>query len=550
MHTRTFASRTLLATALVIAAGACNPPDQFLPPGQAGGPEGVLGGSLTYEGPLPCTEDGHVLGAAVLLAFETNLLPPPRGLGTSAASLATVPGDTLFGGITDRLTFNADGSLWCPPASAAQVTVSGDWSIAPLPGGSYEVRGFYDLHGQFDPVFSITKLPHQGDIAGGAIDNVSAVLQGAEPVYRQITLGTPDGMGGYTIPPDGSNIEGIAVTLGLPLATGLPIFYSSAVSYSTSTCVGGVVQPAPATTADPNHVTMPSDYQLPVFSSNPAMLGPTEDSIIRVTLAAGVPTSEQATAAASPYDLPVANPAPQIAFSWQDVNGDGKLDIQHDHVPASALVPSLFPLGLFTKLASPTDDLTSQSSPVVVVQGLTLYKSLGDTVAWAFDPPANNLQEDTAVIVGIQPAVLCIDPTDTSPTATGTLVLTHSTDCGGQNPILTNQAATLAQLSAQFGRPIKFAEACLPQGRYAMNLVYGSGQAWTVPNEAGVCQALEPESPTNPTECVAAGPPGAQRTRLLSQDVVLTVGPPSDPSYCAAHPVPAECCPSGGCTSM
>ncbi len=28
---------------------------------------------------------------------------------------------------------------------------------------------------------------------------------------------------------------------------------------------------------------------------------------------------------------------------------------------------------------------------------------------------------------------------------------------------------------------------CLPLGRYAINIVYPNGQAWTVPNEAGAC---------------------------------------------------------------
>ncbi len=107
------------------------------------------------------------------------------------------------------------------------------------------MRAFYDLHGQFDPVFSISKLPHQGDIAGGAIDNVSAVLTGAAPVYRKITLGTPDpnNPGAYVIPPEGSNIGGVAVTLGLPLPLGLPIFYPEAVAYSQNTCKNHVVTP-------------------------------------------------------------------------------------------------------------------------------------------------------------------------------------------------------------------------------------------------------------------------------------------------------------------
>ncbi len=546
--------RLLLLPAIALGASTCTDPSQFLPTYQPGGPQGIIGGSVTYSGPLPCTESQHVVGAAVFLGFNVNLLPPPEGLGTTAASLATIGGDALFGSVLDRLTFNTDGSRWCPAAPAPQVTVSGNWTLGPLPGGTFEVRAFYDLHGQFDPVFSITKLPHQGDIAGGAIDNVSAVLTGATPIYRQITLGTPSpaGDGTYVIPPEGSNIEGVAVTLGLPLPLGLPIFYSESVAYSQNACKNGVVTPiTPPPTADPRNVVMASDYTLPVF--NQADPAGTEQSLLRMTLGAGVfpgdatHPNEIPIAAASPYDLPVQSPAPTISFAWQDVNGDGMLDITHDHVAASSILPALFPVSIFSKLASATDDLTPQASPVVVLQGLTLYQSLLSTVEWALNPPAGNVQTDTKVIVGVTPAVLCLDPADVSPTARAKLVITHLTDCGG-NAVLTSPSSTMASLAAQFNRPVDIVEACLPQGRYSMNLVYDSGQAWTVPNEAGVCQALEPESKDG-TMCVASGTPGAMRTRLQSQDVVLTIGPPSDPSYCAdpMHQTPAECCPSGGC---
>jgi len=215
----------MLLAVPVLALGGCTNPDQFLPSYQPGVPQGNLGGTVTYSGPMPCTENQHVVGAAVLLAFDTRLLPPPEGLGTTAASLASVGGDQLFGGIYDRLTFNTDGSKWCPSKDAAPVTVSADWTIGPLPGGEYEVRGFYDVGGTFNPVFSITKLPVKGDIAGGAIDNVADVLLGKEPVYRRIALGTQDPTTGqYTIPPTGSNTDGISVALALPLPTGLPIF--------------------------------------------------------------------------------------------------------------------------------------------------------------------------------------------------------------------------------------------------------------------------------------------------------------------------------------
>jgi hypothetical protein len=478
------------------------------------------------------------VGAAALFAFDTRLLPPPEGLGTSAASLAVVPGDTLFAGTMGQLTFNSDGSEWCPSASASPVTTTADFTVGPLPGGEYEVRGFYDLVGQFDPVFSITKLPRKGDVAGGAIDNLSAVLMGAAPSYRRITLGMPDGMGGYTIPPEGADVGGVVVTLGLPLPEDPPIFYASAVAYSMHACQNGMVQPASPTSTDPTHVTMPADYTLPSFS--PTDLMGVEDSLIRITLAAGVPSTETKTAAASPYNLPVTNPT--IAFSWQDVNGDGMLNM-NDHTAAEPFLPSLFPFGLFTKLASSTDDLTVQPSPMVILQGLTFYKSLMNTLAWPSSPPPGNVVHDASVVVALTPAVLCIDPTAAGKAK---LVITHETDCGGMNPILVDQPGTLATLSKQFGREVDLVEACLPQGRYAMNLVYGTGQAWTVPNEAGVCQALEPES-SDGTMCVAAQPAGASRHRLLSQDVVLTIGPPNDPAYCMTHPLPAECCPQGGC---
>jgi hypothetical protein len=351
-------------------------------------------------------------------------------------------------------------------------------------------------------------------------------------------------MGGYTIPPEGVNVDGVVVTLGLPLPVDPPIFYASGIAYSTHVCQNGMVGPASPQSTDPTHVTMPADYTLPSFSPSPTNIMSAEDSLIRITLAAGVPSAETATAAASPYNLPVTSPI--IAFSWQDVNGDGMLNIGTDHSTAAPFLPALFPLGLFTKLASPSDDLTVQQAPMVILQGLTFYKSLMDTIAWQNNPPPKNVLLDASVVLALTPAVLCIDPTSSDPAAKAKLVITHINDCSGMNPILLDQQGTLMALSKQFGRKVDLVEACLPEGRYAMNLIYGTGQAWTVPNEAGVCQALEPAS-SDGTMCVAAQPAGASRRRLLSQDVVLTIGPPDDPAYCMTRKPPPECCPQGGC---
>jgi hypothetical protein len=533
---RRLAPAVLAAIAAIAAfAGACDDPDQFLPSFQPGGPAGALDGSLTYSGPLPCTENGHVVGAAVLLVFDVRLLPPPEGLGTTAGSIGVVAGDALFAGVRDRLTFNGDNSRWCPAADAPPITVSHAWAIAPLAGATYQVRGFYDHDGNFDPGFGISNLPTKGDIGGGAIDNVAEVLTGAAPRYREIALGADDGKGGRTIPPEGSRIGGISITLGLELPLDRPVFYPKAVADKSK--VGN---------KDPQKVTMPADFQLANYNTfNP---GVTEDSFIRITLAAGVDPAETDLAAAPPFNLPVKMPAPTIFFSRQDTNGDGKIDM-NDHIPETDQVPALLPISIFARIADGATDLTNQAKPVVVMQGLTLEKSLLNT---AFAPPGL-AETQPEVIIALRNAALCLDPADT--TKNGTLVIAHQYDTFNdmkpagmkKSPILDAMAedAVKKQLGVQFHRTIDLVYGCLPQGRFAMNLIYGTGQAWSVPNEAGVCAASEPESTDGKTCSRKAGDATApHRARLASQDVVITVSPPVDTAYCTAHPTPSQCLPA------
>ena len=64
---------------------------------------------------------------------------------------------------------------------------------------------------------------------------------------------------------------------------------------------------------------------------------------------------------------------------------------------------------------------------------------------------------------------------------------------------------------------------CLPKGRYAINIVYPDGQAWTVPNEAGACSGSEGSSDYTNLTCTIK-----PRPLLLSQGnraVVEIVGP-------------------------
>lgn len=514
----------LVALALALTGSGCGDPDQFLPKDQVGSPKGVLDGTVTYAGPLPCTEDNHIVGAAVLLVFDVRSLPPPEGIGTAPTSLAVVSGETLFAGVRGRLTFNSDKSRWCPSADLLPITVSATWSVAPLDAGIYQVRGFYDLDGNFDPAFSISNLPTRGDIAGGAIDNPIEALTGKPPVYRAITLGT-DNNGTLEIPAEGARISGVTVSLGLQLPIERPLFFPSKVTDTSS-----------AMNADPRKVTMPSDFQLATFSPTDPMA--TEASLIRLTLSAGVAPEEAAIGATKPFNLPTQSPSLSFIYTRQDVNGDGIIDANsgsamspdypNDHIADSHQIPALFPLAIFTKLKGPIGP-GSDLTPTVLIQGITIYKSLLET---AFAKP-DLVEPQPEVTVAIRPAALCIPADLTTP---GALVVTHKTDVKN-NAILANESEVQAALEAQFKRPMEITYGCLPEGLYAMSLIYSTGQAWTVPNEAGVCASSEPPT-ADGTGCLAPGST-MPRARLASQAAALTIGPPTDPAACPG--LPAAC---------
>ena len=500
----------LLRLALLVALlplASCEDPDTFIPFQQFGGPAGIVTGSVTYSGPPPCTRQGQVVGAAVLLAFEESLLPPPEGLGTSAAALTVVTGDTLFAGIRDQLTFHPDGKLLCG-SGLPDVVVSASFSVGPLAAGIYQIRGFYDRDGDFNPLFSIFNLPTAGDVAGGAIDNAAEVLAGAPPRYRALGIGERRG-DARVMPAEGFLLEGVSVSLGLALPLERPVFHLSEVLDD------------PFGNDDPAAIVIPSDYQLAVFDEGDPLA--TESSFVRLRLGAGVAPEEASAAAASPFFFPTSDPF--LLYSRQDVNGDGVRDGQ-DHIPETPLIPALLPLGLLTKLSSGSS-LTAQS-PAVVLQAVTLRDGLLGT---ATSPP--DLAEPRAeVLLALRPAVLCIDPHN--PAEDGVLLNTHPDD-GAGNVLIDDTASLEATLEAQFGRPVHVTYGCLPEGRYALNLVYDTGQAWTVPNEAGVCAEGEPQK--------EGGAICGSRPRLSSQSVVVTIGPPGDPAYCQAHPTPSVCAP-------
>ncbi|WP_394824583.1 hypothetical protein [Pendulispora albinea] len=499
--------RALAVLAGALGFGACGDPDTFLPGFQSGQPQGALEGTVTYSGQLPCTEQGHVLGAGILLALDVRQLPPPDGFGTSAASFTTVPGDRLFDSVRAQLQFNADGSRWCPDPGSS-VTVSSTWAVGPLAPGGYQVRGFYDRDGNFDPVLSIFKLPTRGDVAGGAIENPAEVLAGKRPRYRFLPLGYEASPGVWKVGPEGAKIGEIAVTFALPMPTHRPMFYSKE-----------IVNKTPVPNPDPLRVVLPADFQL--AKANPMDPVALEESFIRLRLGAGVAPPEVDLAANRPFFLPVRD-NPFFLYAREDANGDGVIDAK-DHVPDSAFVPSLYPMVLFARL--PKTPSRAVTGPAVVLQGLTIYKDLNTTVR----APVNLNDPQPEALVALRPSTLCLDPLDVA--KPGVLVVSQRTDKEG-NPIIADENALKEGLRAKFRRPIDLVYGCLPTGAYAMNVVAPTGQAWTVPNEAGLCA---------PSEAPSAGMCGS-RPQLGSQTAVLTIVP-GDPGYCADHPTPPACGP-------
>ena len=493
----------LLFGALLLAG--CSDAPTFVPGGAAGGPRGAITGSIVFTGPAPCTRNGTVIGAAIVFAFHEDALPPPEGLATEPAGIAVVTGDQLFRG--SSLEFSSSGAALCPSPTASFVSTSSPFALAPLEAGTYQLRGFFDRDGDFNPAFSLFNLPTRGDVAGGAVENPVDALAGAIPHYRSIALGAPSADGTLAIPETGARIDGVSVNLGLSLPNERPMFH-----------VGGVLEGAKGN-GELQAIVVPSDYELNSFDTNDPT--GTEASLIRLTLAAGFPASEAAAGKAMPYSLPLNDAS--FTITREDANRDGKRDAA-DHVPESTVIPSLAPLALMTRLADGSSLVTA--TPVVFMQGLTLLDSL---TATALSKP-DLATKRASLVIALRPAAICIDPHH--PERPATLLVSHETDGNGK-PLIPDPEGTLATLAKRLGRKVELAYGCLRQGNYAMNLVYETGQAWTVPNEAGTCATSEAPS--------ADGLRCGGRARLASQAQMLQVGAPRDPAYCAAHPTPPAC---------
>lgn len=565
------ARRALSLIGLAAAAlGACGdvPIDDSRSDARLFPPRGVIRGMVSYVGPAPCSRAGHIVGNAVVLAYDRRNPPPPGGLATEATNFVAIPGDVLFAN-TPR---SVGDELFCPP-DGATVEASAPFTIAPLEGASYVLSAFYDRRGRFWPTFEFRNMPEAGDVFGGYIDVEDARRHAGDLdyqlVYRPVDVGVPQpGAKGevpdFDIGPNGFVADNVPVSIGRTVPFTRPYFHPAHVDPATAQetsaeQIGDPVRSPANVTADPLAVpilAMTQDVHVlaPPASRSAEGLAAYQAAFPSLRLLWSVAKGEldAATDPRGPFDLQLP-PLPP--------NGKGGLLVfaRGGGVAEDASIPALWPQVTLVKLADDPERRTDRQSlvvqgtreetlvtgkppgPLVVIEGITLFD---DGLARTIDGPVPDAPSTAAlrdhVTALVRPAALCLDPKRVD--LGGVLVTPHltgkSADPGepGERPLFDAKAA------AALPRVREVRRGCLPMGRYAISLVYPTGQAWTVPNEMGGCSAQEGTVRLGDRVGTCSDKP---RPVLLSQGsrgVVEIVGPASA-AVCKESPVPEECLP-------
>jgi hypothetical protein len=585
---RQFRCRLALGAVVFVVACGSVPDD---PGARIFPPKGIIRGTVVYRGPRPCSRGGHIVGNAIVLVFDRRNPPPPAGLASAAVNFADVTGDALFGN-EPRYT---GPNTYCPQQAGFGETIStsAPFEVAPLAGGSYEIHAFFDSTGNFLPEFGIRNLPEQGDIGGGVVDTADALkpMNAGNPNYVPrflpvdvgvAQLPSPLPIPDYVVPDSGFVADGVTVTVGAPLPMTRPYFFPQGVQVAfdlaTMAFASSIAQSsaeratdssgidgATATDADSLPVlTIPQDIEVLAPPSNASRSSAYffESKFPHLRLVWGVPSGEVGRATASPFGMQVApfgqGPQGDGFWVWQNAAFNPMTQrYEPQSIPEDAHVPQLWPQVVLTRIAAPTP--ASTTGPVVLLQAITLRAgdaadqpdSLYGTAAAArggslFDPIAGRpaiVPQDHVTVV-LRPSVICFP----SPSEPGTLVTPHpmatsaDLDCS-TSPCtpsgMPGQPIAPADLLAKLGPRVNaIVTACLPMGRYGVSVVYPDGQAWTVPNEAGVCSGAE-----GPTDYVNLTCPLKARPVLYSQGnrAVVEIVAAKDPSYCQNYPPPPAC---------
>jgi hypothetical protein len=360
-----------------------------------------------------------------------------------------------------------------------------------------------------------------------------------QPIFLPIKVGVEGpvpadslrGVPSFTIPNDGFVVDNITIAIGAPLPRSRPYFYAEGVLPSGPAGGGAVVDPPvssePAASPTPTDgnpdgnvdyapiLTMTQDYQVyaqPTSTTlllRPGVVDQIQASFPQVKLHWGVPDAELPTATATDDPkLPFHFQIPQnsgINVWWNGTNTQLGKDPSENYVP-EGLIQRLWPLVVLAKLkADPKHTLDPQglvaqgsdlTEPIVIIQGITIAQdSLFDTNQSPPDtsPNKSNLQEHVTVM--LRPSALCLDPRHAD--RGGLLVTPHLVgpyppaidDNRSDHKLVDTDVLKASSQLKPLLRDLK--QACLPVGRYGINMVYPTGQAWSTPNETGSCATAE-----------------------------------------------------------
>jgi hypothetical protein len=409
---------------LLVFALACAdvPVDEFEGlGGTAPEPTGVLRGTVLYSGPKPlCGEDGAPLGNVILTLFEYDNPPPPTGTATSAANLLTIPGISLFSGSEDCLMEGDD------PRESLTRTAEFAWPELPL-GHDYQIRGFYDYDGNFNPFFSVTNLPTQGDIAGGAFVDPNATLR----QFRRLSFDSEEEA------PNGQVINGVSVALGAPVSTERPVFYMESDPLDSAATL--------PLTDDPvlreNMILALTNTTLNLYDAEKD--GASFDHLAQAFASAGMPLDE-------PEGFAIGDTVSNYPHAWYlrevDADGDGRRDLHP--ILGAAGVNWLTPIVLMVRAQTPVEIEAG-------IPGVAIVPTVSNVQYYAQGRRAF----DDSIQIGVPPiAAVTLNPADAR--------------C--QIPYIPpgNTTSTYERITVECQE--------VPSARYAVNVVHGFAGAGPV----------------------------------------------------------------------
>lgn len=598
----------LAPLAVAVACGSVPDETQPPPAGRLIQPAGVIRGNVVYSGPHPCSSNGHIVGSAIVLVFDRRNPPPPAGLATTALNFGVVTGDALFAdeprnagaapcvpqqGGTDTITVSAPFAI--APLDPGSYVLEAFYDTT---GDFLPTFKFRNLPEQGDV--------GGGDIdTADALKPINLGNLDYQPHFLPVDVGIPQPLSpkappgavpNFVIPDAGFVADNVTVTLGQVLPLPRPYFYplGSDVPFSASDPATFQVGPPLADGSPPPPdmdsvdvtpdlkptyapvLTVPQDIEVyaPPAVVNRANVDNYESRFPHLVLQGGLPSGEQAiaTSPSQPFHFQLPPSGGGVLSLWQNAAFDAAAQVWvPQDIPEGQATPYLWPLVVLTKLVDDprhTGDpasLLQQGSttdPVVILQAITLLGESGssmlfDTMMAAsggalFDPSGRpKVMQQNQVTVLLRPSVICFDslfnPTD--PDKRGTLVTPYLLGLSADLPTGTPDSATVPPSTLTNPQVASLVKApyvaCLPTGRYAINVVYPDGQAWTVPNEAGGCSGTEGTTDTSksPPECTLT-----PRPVLTSQGprAVVEIVATKDPNHCQGPAaVPSFCLPAG-----